>query len=92
MKYIYNLFNKPDAVENVHLPNDLHGYDDNKRKAAYPFLAKHLGLDITKAMNQDGTLKEDMIVIENQKHCIPLTASIHFQRTLLEINNNVVWK
>jgi hypothetical protein len=92
LKYIYNLFNKPGAVENVHLPNDLHGYDDNKRKAAYPFLAKHLGLDLTKAMNNDGTLKEDMIVIENQKTLYSFNEKHPFPKNGVRNNNNVVWK
>jgi len=92
LKYIYNLFGKPGSVENVHLPNDLHGYDDNKRKAAYPFLAKHLGLDITKAMNQDGTLKEDMIVIEDQKTLYSFNDKHPFPKNAVRNNNNVVWK
>ncbi|MEJ7676190.1 MAG: acetylxylan esterase [Chitinophagaceae bacterium] len=92
LKYIYNLFNKPGAVENVHLPNDLHGYDDNKRKAAYPFLAKHLGLDLTKAMNNDGTLKEDMIVIEDQKTLYSFNEKHPFPKNGVRNNNNVVWK
>jgi hypothetical protein len=45
-------------VANVHLPDDQHGYDYNKRAAVYPFLAKHLGLDVSKAVNHDGTLSK----------------------------------
>ena len=55
----------PDTmVENAHLPYDQHGYDYNKRAAVYPFLAKHLGLDLSSAMHPDGTLNEEGIVIE----------------------------
>ena len=43
---IYELFNKESLVENVHLKNEKHDYGVNKRRAAYDFLAKHLGLKI----------------------------------------------
>lgn len=92
LKYIYNLFGKPGAVENVHLPNDIHGYDDNKRIAAYPFLAKHLGLDITKSLNKDGTLKEDMIVIEDQKVLYSFNDKHPFPSHGIRKNDQVVWK
>ena len=65
IKYIYGLFGKSDLVENAHLPQDDHGYDYNKRVAVYPFLAKHLGLDLLKAMGMDGKLIEEGIVIED---------------------------
>lgn len=46
---IYGFFNAADKVENVHLPNEKHDYGPSKRKAAYTFLAKHIGLDLSKA-------------------------------------------
>ncbi len=67
IQYIYGLFGEREMVENAHLPNDEHGYDDNKRAVAYPFLAKHLNLDLSKAMSKDGTLLEEGIVIEDVK-------------------------
>jgi hypothetical protein len=91
IRYIYNLFGKPEMVENVHLPEDQHGYDYNKRAAAYPFLAKHLGLDLSAAMNPDGSLNEEGIVIEeietlylfDEEHPIPAHA--------VRNNDAVVW-
>ena len=91
-KYIYNLLDKPGLVENVHLPKELHGYDENKRAAVYPFLAKHLGLDLTKAMNPDGTLNEKMIVIEDQKDLYPFSDKHPFPASGIRNNNDVVWK
>jgi hypothetical protein len=35
-----------DKVENVHLADEQHDYGPGKRQAMYPFLAKHLGLDL----------------------------------------------
>ena len=79
-------------MENVHLPNDKHGYDENKRIAVYPFLAKYLGLDITKAMNPDGTLKEDNIVIEDQKTLYSFNEKHPFPADGIRNNDDVVWK
>ncbi len=91
-KYIYNLLDKPGLVENVHLSKEFHGYDDNKRAAVYPFLAKHLGLDLNKAMNPDGTLNEKMIVIEDQKALYSFGAKHPFPTRGIRNNNDVVWK
>ncbi len=92
IKYIYTLLGKSALVENVHLPNDEHGYDENKRIAVYPFLAKYLGLDITKAMNPDGTLKEDNIVIEDQKALYSFNEKHPFPADGIRNNDDVVWK
>lgn len=91
-KYIYNLLGKPNNVENVHLPNDKHGYDENKRIAVYPFLAKHLGLDLSKGLNPDGTLNEKMIVIEDQKALYPFGDKHPFPASGIRNNDDVVWK
>ncbi|NND05018.1 MAG: acetylxylan esterase [Saprospiraceae bacterium] len=65
IRYIYGLFGKSEMVENAHLPGEKHGYGYQQRAAAYPFLAKHLGLDLTAAMTSDGKLKEAGIVVED---------------------------
>src|SRR5450759_881013 len=92
IKYIYGLLGKSNLVENVHLPNDKHGYDDNKRIAVYPFLAKYLGLDVTKAMNPDGTLNEKNIVIEDQKALYSFNDKHPFPANAIRNNDDVVWK
>jgi len=92
IRYIYSLFGKVEMVENVHLPDDDHGYDYNKRAAVYPFLAKHLKLDLSKAMNPDGTLNEEGIVIEeieklylfDEEHPLPANA--------IRNNDGVEWE
>lgn len=92
LKYIYQFFGKADLVQNVHLPNDAHGYDLNKRAAVYPFLAKYLGLDVTKAMNTDGTVREDMIVIEDQKVLYPFNEKNPFPVNGIRSNDLVKWE
>lgn len=91
-QYIYSLYDQQDQVENVHLPQDLHGYDENKRIAVYPFLAKHLDLDLSKALHPDGTLNEDMIVIEDQQKLYPFDEKNPFPTHAIKHNDLVVWK
>jgi dienelactone hydrolase len=92
IKYIYRLLGKPDLVENAHFPTEKHGYDYSKRAAVYPFLAKHLGLDLSKAVNPDGTLREDSIVIEDQKALYPFDENHPFPANGIRNNDNVIWK
>jgi hypothetical protein len=91
IKYIYSLFGKPELVENAHLPEDDHGYDYNKRAAAYPFLAKHLGLDLSKAMDPDGNLLEDGIVIEEIEALYPFDEEHPLPGHAILTNDEVIW-
>jgi uncharacterized protein len=92
IKYIYGLLGKADLVANAHLPNDKHGYDYNKRAAVYPFLAKYLGLDISKALNADGTLNESTIVIEETKTLFTFNEKHPFPSKGVKTNDDVIWK
>lgn len=90
--YIYGLFGKPEMVENAHLPDDQHGYDYNKRAAVYPFLAKHLGLDLSKAMNPDGSLIEEGIIIEKIEDLYPFNEDHPLPGNAIRNNDDVVWR
>ena len=65
IQYIYNLMNARKNVENYHLPNDKHGYEFSKRKAVYPFLAKHLKLNLKAIQDENGEISEKGIEIES---------------------------
>jgi hypothetical protein len=92
IQYIYNLFGTPEMVENAHLPNDYHGYDKNKRAAAFPFLAKHLNLELSKAMNQEGTLNEDGIVIEDIETLYTFDENHPLPNYAIRNNHDIVWE
>ena len=91
IKYIYGLFGNPEMVENAHLPGDNHGYDYNKRAAVYPFLAKHLNLDLTRAMNPDGTLNEVGIVLEEIETLYTFDANHPLPHSAIRNNNDIIW-
>ena len=63
IKNIYNLYGKPGEIENVHLPTEGHDYGINKRKAAYRFLAKHLGLSLDKVSDAKGDIDESFVTV-----------------------------
>ena len=92
LQHIYSLMGQKDLVENVHLPDDHHGYDDNKRRAVYPFMAKHLGLDLSKGLRSDGSLNEGAVHIESQKALYVFDQNYPFPDTAIKHNDGVVWK
>ena len=62
---IYKFYCKAENVENSHFQDEGHDYGFSKRRAVYPFIAKHLGLDLTAIQNEDGTIDESGIAIES---------------------------
>ena len=65
IQYIYRLMGVEGNVKNVHLPEEGHGYELPKRKAIYPFLAKHLKLNLKAVTDKTGEITEKGIVIES---------------------------
>ncbi len=64
IRYIYRLMGVENRVENVHFPDEGHGYELSKRKAVYPFLAKYLDLNLKAVIDENGNISEKGIVIE----------------------------
>jgi hypothetical protein len=67
MQHIYALYGKKQNIEHVHLPDEKHDYGPSKRNAMYPFLAKHLGLDLKKVQGRDGLVDETLSKVIEQK-------------------------
>ena len=65
LKNVYNLYGKPENVENVHIENEEHNYGITKRMAMYDFMARHLGLDIKAVTDKSGKVDESKCTIEN---------------------------
>jgi dienelactone hydrolase len=63
---VYRLYDAADRVANVHLADEGHDYGPSKRMAAYPFLAKHLGLDLSR-VERDGKIDESFATIESRE-------------------------
>lgn len=91
IKYIYSLYNKEDNIKNVHLYEDIHGYGLSSRTAVYPFLAEHLGLDIKKALNAEGTLNENTVIIEEMDTLYCFGKDNPFPEGIVRNNDEVEW-
>lgn len=64
IKKIYGYYGAPQAVANVHLPEEGHDYGPSKRVAVYRYLADKLGLDLKAIQKPDGTIDEARVTIE----------------------------
>jgi dienelactone hydrolase len=64
LKRVYNLYGKPENVENVHIENEEHNYGITKRLAMYDFMAHHLGLNIAAVKDKTGKIDESKVSIE----------------------------
>lgn len=67
VQYIYRLYDAEDRVANAHFPDEGHDYGTSKRMAAYPFLAKHLSLDLSRVSGTDGQIDESFVTVETQE-------------------------
>ena len=91
LQYIYNLMGAKGNVENVHLPDDKHGYEFSKRKAVYPFLAKHLQLDLSLIQNENGEIDETGNVIEPYEKMKVFSAADPLPDYAILTNEMVKW-
>jgi dienelactone hydrolase len=64
---IYRLYNQEGKVENLHLPDEGHDYGLSKRKGAYQFLAKNLGLSLRDVTNASQEIDESFVKVEPQQ-------------------------
>lgn len=63
IKNVYQLYGKAENVRNLHLPDEGHDYGISKRKGAYRFLAKHLGLSLEEVTDADGNIDESFVTL-----------------------------
>jgi hypothetical protein len=63
LKAVYGLYGATDKVDNVHLADEKHDYGPGKRAAMYPFLAKHLGLDLAAVSDVAGRVDEAAVKV-----------------------------
>jgi hypothetical protein len=67
VRHVYGLYGAEDRLGNAHFKEEGHDYGTSKRMAAYPFLAKHLKLDLSRVTGDDGSVDESFVVMESEK-------------------------
>ena len=70
IKNVYQLYGAADKLGNAHFPKEKHDYGVSKRQAAYPFLAKHLGLKADRVPRKDGKVDESFVTIETYEQLL----------------------
>ncbi|MCK5942884.1 MAG: acetylxylan esterase, partial [Planctomycetes bacterium] len=70
VRRIYELHGAGELVANAHFADEGHDYGASKRMAAYPFLAKHLGLDLSAVTGDDGEVDESFFVPESYERLL----------------------
>jgi len=72
--HIYGLYGDDAVVENSHFEEEGHDYGPSKRMAVYPFMARHLGLDLDK-VTRDGKVDESFITSETEEQMMSFHGS-----------------
>ncbi len=91
IQHIYNLLAAKNNVEYVHLPNDKHGYEFSKRKVVYPFLARHLRLNLALIQDSKGLITEHGIEIESYEKMKVFSSQKPLPAYAILNNDDVKW-
>ena len=67
---IYQLYGAENQLENAHFPAEGHDYGASKRQAVYPFMAKHLKLNIKPLLGADGKVDESFVTVEDYQYML----------------------
>jgi uncharacterized protein len=73
LKNVYKLYGAEDRIENAHFPKEGHDYGKTKRAPVYPFIAKHLKLDLSAIQGSDGNIDESFVTIEKKDQMMVFT-------------------
>jgi dienelactone hydrolase len=85
MQHVYKLYGKEELVANAHIKGG-HGYTEDKRQAMYPFMAKHLGLDLKRVVNDEGKVDESFITIEKGVDMLVFTEKTPLPKNSVKAN------
>ena len=91
MQHIYGLYGKKKNVGHVHLPDEVHDYGINKRLAMYPFMARHLKLNLKAIQDSDGNITEEKVNIEAYGKFRIFNNSYPLPDHIVKSNDEVPW-
>lgn len=74
IKSVYDLYGAGKALENAHFLTEKHDYGPSKRQAAYPYLAKHLGLKMEAVPLKAGKVDESFVTYETYEQLLVFDA------------------
>ena len=65
IREIYQLYGAEDQVAHTYIPDEGHDYGFTKRAAMYPFMARHLELNLSAIRDTAGAIDESKITVED---------------------------
>lgn len=94
LQKVYRLYNKTNQIALVHLANEQHDYGPSKRNAMYPFMAKHLKLNLKAVTGRTGEIDEsqsnvlsiEQLSVFDNKHPLPDNAVIGDEAVMRLLN------
>ncbi len=86
VKGVYELYGAGDKVKNAHFGEEKHDYGLSKRMAAYPFLAKHLRLNIAEVQDADGSIDESFVVVHKRSDLLVFGAQNPYPKDAVKPN------
>lgn len=73
MQHVYELMGARGNVENAHFAREQHDYGPSKRAAMYPFVAKHLKLNLEQITNPAGEIDESFVTVHDRSDLLVFT-------------------
>lgn len=89
LQYVYRLYGAEDKVENAHFADEGHDYGESKRMAAYPFLARHLGLNMKLVQGDNGLVDESFVTPETREQMLVFGSGNPYPADALEPNTRL---
>lgn len=89
VQHVYGLYKQGDLVQNAHFAEEGHDYGLSKRMAAYPFLAQHLGLDLSRVQNASGEIDESFVVAESYERLLVYPGGAAWPRDAVPANSRL---
>ena len=89
IKRIYGFYKAENKVENAHFATEKHDYGVSKRMAMYPFLAKHLGLNLDAVM-KDGKVEESVNTVLTETDLKVFNETYPMPKTAIKGNENIL--
>ncbi len=91
IKQVYAHYGAEDKVENAHLKKQRHGYGPVHRRAVYPFMAKHLQLDI-KRVQTNGEIDESFVIREAREQLLVFGKKYPYPKDAVAPNTPLPYK
>jgi hypothetical protein len=67
IRNVYKMYGAEDMIQNAHFPKEGHDYGKTKRAPVYPFMGKHLKLDLSRITDANGNIDESFVTFEQTK-------------------------